>query len=263
MEGSLRLAAVLAIALVAVTACGAGGSRRDDSTEVRPESVVSKCGGTRGAHVAPLWLHTSDGQRLYAVSGGGGDVGVVLAPESPPGDVCGWLSYLATLEATGLRVIAFDFRGTGDSPTPVTTAEQSAYDRDFAAAIGRLRADGSTKVVVIGASLGGARALVYGSRLDADAIVSLSGEASLPEYGINALPVVPRLRVPLLIVGSRHDAYLPVAAALQLLRRAGSKDKATVFFPGNWHGWELVEDAPYAARARAAILRWIRTHTRS
>ncbi len=263
MDSSLRLAAVLAIALVAATACGADGSTRERSTEIRPESVVTKCGGTDGAHVAPLWLHTTDGQRLYAVSGGRGDVGVVLAPESPPGDVCGWLSYLATLENAGLRVIAFDFRGTGDSPTPVTISKQSAYDRDFAAAISRLRTDGSTKVVVIGASLGGARALTYGSRLDADAIVSLSGEATLPEYGIDALPVVPRLRVPLLIVGSRHDSYLPVAAALQLLRRAGSKDKATAFFPGDWHGWELVENAPYAAQARTAILRWIRTHTRA
>ncbi len=262
MDGSLRLVAVLAIALAAATACGANGSTRDHSTELRPESVVRKCGGTHGVHVAPLWLHTTDGQRLYAVRGGSGGVGVVLAPESPPGDVCGWLPYLATLEDAGLRVIAFDFRGTGDSPTPATTAEQGAYDRDFAAAISRLRAEGSTKVVVMGASLGGARALTYGPRLDADAIVSLSGEATLPEYDINALPVMPRLRVPLLIVGSRHDAYLPVAAALQLLRRAGSKDKETAFFPGGWHGWELVEDAPYAARARAMILRWIRMHTR-
>jgi pimeloyl-ACP methyl ester carboxylesterase len=190
-------------------------------------------------------------------------VGVVLAPESPPGDVCGWLPYLATLENAGLRVVAFDFRGTGDSPTPVKAAEQSRYDRDFAAAISRLRADGSRKVVVIGASLGGARALTYGSRLDADAIVSLSGEATLPEYDINSLPAVPRLRAPLLIVDSRHDTYLPVASALQLLRRAGSKSKATAFFPGNWHGWQLVEDAPYAARARATILRWIRAHARA
>lgn len=223
---------------------------------------MRKCGGTHGAHVTPLWLDTTDGQRLYAVKGGGGDVGVVLAPESPPGDVCGWLSYLATLEDAGLRVIAFDFRGTGDSSPPATTAERSAYDRDFTAAIRRVRADGSTEVVVIGASLGGARALTYGPRLDADAIVSLSGEATLPEYDINALRVMPRLRVPLLIVGSRHDPYLPVAAALQLLRRAGSKYKETAFFPGAWHGWELVEDAPYAARARAVILHWIRRHTR-
>jgi hypothetical protein len=180
VDGSFRVAAVLVIALSCASACGADGPTGDRSTDVKPESVVKKCGGTHGAHVAPLWLYATDGQRLYAVRGGGGDVGVVLAPESPPGDVCGWLSYVATLEDAGLRVIAFDFRGTGDSPTPVKTAEESAYDLDFTAAIGRLRADGSTKVVVIGASLGGARALTYGPRLDADAIVSLSGEATFP-----------------------------------------------------------------------------------
>jgi alpha-beta hydrolase superfamily lysophospholipase len=200
---------------------------------------------------------------LYGATGGGGDVGVVLAPESPPANVCGWLRYVATLEHAGLRVIAFDFRGTGDSPRPLGTAAQSAYDHDFAAAIARLRSGGATKVVVIGASLGGARALTYGPTLDADAIVSLSGEATLPEYDINAIPLVPHLRVPLLIVGTRHDPYLPVSSALQLLRRAGSKDKQTAFFPGSWHGWEIVLDAPYAARARALILHWIHAHARA
>jgi alpha-beta hydrolase superfamily lysophospholipase len=253
---------LLAVAAALLTACGGDASKPIATAQSQPPSVVRKCGETRGAHVRPFWLRTSDGQRLYAARGGGGNVGIVLAPESPPGSVCGWLPYIATLEQAGMRVIAFDFRGTGNSSFPSSVAGQGAYGRDFAAAIASIRADGASQVVVIGASLGAARALAYGSQLDTDAIISLSGETALPEFDVNALASVSRLRVPLLLVGSRRDAYLPVRSALQLLRRAGSTDKQTAFFPGGWHGWQIVEDAPYARRARGVILGWIRAHTR-
>jgi len=102
--------------------------------------------------------------------------------------------------------------------------------------------------------------LTYGPRLDATGVISLSGEPYLgPE--LDALAAVPRLRVPLLIVGSRHDPYLSVSDAVKLLRRAGSKDKRTALYPGGWHGWDIVEQAPYAARARALVLAWIRARS--
>jgi esterase/lipase len=249
--------AALAILFGGGVACGA----HERSTVSGPRSIERKCGAAHGAHITPRWLQTKDGQRLYAAEGGRGTRGIVLAPESPPGDVCGWLPYMATLERSGFRVLAFDFRGTGDSPTPATPGAQNAYGRDFAAAIAHLRREGATTVVVIGASLGGARALAYGAHLDADGIISLSGEALLPEYHVNALRSMPSLRTPLLIVGSRHDTYLPVPSALRLLRRAGSQDKQSAFFPGSWHGWDIVENAPYAKKAQAVVLTWIRTHT--
>jgi ornithine cyclodeaminase/alanine dehydrogenase-like protein (mu-crystallin family) len=65
------------------------------------------------------------------------------------------------------------------------------------------------------------------------------------------------LKVPLLIVGSRHDRYVPVKDALALLHKAATKDKRTAFYPGGWHGWSIVETAPYAASARALIASWL------
>jgi alpha-beta hydrolase superfamily lysophospholipase len=204
-----------------------------------------------------MWLHASDGQRLYAISGGSGPSGVVLVPESPPGDVCGWLPYIATLEHAGLRVLALDYRGTGDSPV---TVRRAAVDLkpDLTAAVGQLRDEGAEKVILGGASLGGAAAMTYGPSLDIDGVISLSGETDLPAYHLDAIGAVPRLRVPLLLVDARHDPYLPVVDARRLVRRAGTSDKQARFFPGEWHGWEIVEDAPYAQKARALILGWIR-----
>jgi alpha-beta hydrolase superfamily lysophospholipase len=92
-------------------------------------------------------------------------------------------------------------------------------------------------------------------------VISLSGETYLPSQGANPLRSAPRLRVPLLIVGSRHDRYLPIKDALTLLRRAATKDKRTAFYPGGWHGWGIVDTAPYAASARTLIAGWIRSRS--
>jgi alpha-beta hydrolase superfamily lysophospholipase len=251
---AVRLSSLLCTAAVAVVLVPAGAGR---GTE-QPRPLATKCGSTSG-DATPFWLQAADGVNLYAVEAGSGDVGVVLAHESPA-DLCGWLPYMATLQNAGLRVLAFDFRGFGDSDRPAATRDFLAYDRDFRAAVSRLQADGANKVFLIGASFGGAAALTYAPALQLAGVVSLSGETHIPGAGLNGLAAVPRLHAPLLIVGSRHDRYLSVADALRLLRRAGSRDKRTALYPGGYHGWDLVEDAPYAVKARALVLAWLRAH---
>ena len=245
------------VAGLALAAAGCGGHAvANDPT---PPSLALKCGATAGVHAQATWLHAGDGQRLYAIEAGSGTRAVVLVPESPPGgDVCGWLPYVATLQRAGLHVLAFDYRGAGDSP--VTTKAAFAFDRDLAAAVAHVRDDGATKVFAVGASFGGVVVMEDSSSLDVDGVVSLSGETRLPEYHVDAIGAVGRLRAPLLIVGTRADGYLPVADAHRLLRAAGTHDKQLQLYPGSAHGWEIVEDAPYAARARTRILDWLRSH---
>lgn len=245
----MKLAAVILAALAVAGAAAAAGD---------PPPLASKCGSSPVA-AQPFWLRAEDGFRLYAVEAGEGATAVVLAHESPA-DLCGWLPYAATLTRAGIRVLALDLRGFGDS-RPAPDAAPLAYGRDLRAAVGRLRADGARKVFLVGASFGGAAALAYAPQLDIDGVVSFSGEARLAGAKLDGLAQVARLRKPLLIVGSRHDRYLPVSDALALLRRAGTKDKRTALYPGGFHGWDIVEDAPYAARARALVLRWLRARS--
>ena len=257
MSRSARQFALAAgVVLVSATACG---GHRDAATPAPPpQSLAAKCGNAQGARVQPLWLDASDGQRLYAVHGGAGATGVVLVPESPPGDVCGWLPYAATLERAGMRVVVFDYRGTGDSPVQ-RGRPPFAYGRDLAAAVAQLRNDGAKKVAIVGASFGGAVAMTYATGVDT--VVSLSGETALPQYHLDPLDAVSHLHIPLLIVGSRDDTYLTVADARKLLRHATSSDKRLVLYPSSWHGWQIVQDAPYAPNARAIMLAWIRSKT--
>jgi alpha-beta hydrolase superfamily lysophospholipase len=221
-----------------------------------PPPVKTACGAfTPTAGMRPFWLRTSDGARLYAAEAGGGKTAIVLAHESPA-DLCGWLPFVPSLTRAGYRVVALDFRGMGLSPAHGAPTP-AAYTRDLAAAVTRARADGARRVILMGASFGGAAALAEGWRLRIDGLVSLSGEPEIDNVGFDGVAGVKRLRVPLLLVGSRLDGYCNAADTAHLLRAAASRDKASAVYPGAFHGWDIVEDAPYAAQARKRILAWL------
>jgi pimeloyl-ACP methyl ester carboxylesterase len=256
MIGCVRgVARFLVAVLVTVSVVAAGG----EAVAATPPTLESTCGDTSGVDASPFYVRTSDGVELYSIEAGTGQTAIVLVHESP-GSMCGWLPYIPSLTVAGFGVVAFDLRGFSDSRLPLS-APARAYDRDLAAVVARARVDGAKRVFLMGASYGGAVSLTYAPRLPIDGVISLSGETYLPSRGANPLASAPRLKVPLLIVGSRHDRYLPVKSALTLLRHTAAKDKRTAFYPGGFHGWSIVETAPYAASARALIAGWIRVRS--
>jgi len=242
------LAVALAVLAMAVPVGRAGNA---------PPALVHACGGASGINARALWLTASDGVRLYAIEAGRGPTAVVLAHQGRS-DLCEELPYAKTLLASGLRVLAFDFRGDGHSELPA--GNSLALGRDLAAAVARVHKDGAKRVFLIGASMGGAAVVQNGAGLPVDGLVSLSGTRLWPGYGINK-PGPSVLRAPFLYIGSRSDSRAPLKEARTIFHRVGSRDKRTVFYPGSLHGWELVQYAPFAARTRALILAWIRARS--
>ena len=182
----------------------------------------------------------------------------MLAHESP-GGLCGWLPAVPTFAAHGLRVLAFDFR---DFPPSASAPNRLAYKLapDLQAAVNALRADGASKVFVVGASFGGAATVKEAPRLHGVAgFVSLSGELELPSIG-DVLPSAARLHAPLLVMASRKDYYLDAADARRLVHAAGSADKELALYPGDTHGWDLLEQAPFRRRVWSRLLGWLAAH---
>ena len=161
-------------------------------------------------------------------------------------------------------MLLFDLRGFGLSESP-SGARSGHFSRDFDGAVTELEREGASKVFIGGASFGGAASMVAGSRLGSkiDGVVSLSGEPDLgnkygPDAELDARAAMPRLHVPLLILGSREDGYLSVEDAKALLHRAGSPYKRLALFPGAYHGWDLVDLAPYHERASNVLIDFLR-----
>lgn len=212
-------------------------------------------GGSARSHT--LWFRASDGAVLAGTEYGKGSRGVVLAPESS-GSHCGWLPFARFLAAHGYHVLAFDLRGISQS-RPFDSRNGVHYDFDVIGAVRELHALGARKVVAAGASIGGAAVLAAGPKLTtlASGLVDFSGETALQ----NAFAAVPQITLPILVVGTKGDPYAPAETSNWILSHVQSTDKKLLLEPDYRHGWDIVQNAPYAATARATVLAWLAQHT--
>jgi alpha-beta hydrolase superfamily lysophospholipase len=247
------LRAILSVAVVSLL-LAAQTTAADDAPP-----LAETCGSAFGDLAATsMWLTTRDGVRLYAIEAGSGPTTVVLAHEAVS-SLCEGLPYAKTLVASGVRVLAFDFRGYGFSDP--ARGKRLALGNDLAAAVQRARSGGASRVFLLGASMGGAAIVQNTAALAVDGRISLSGTRLWRGFGVNNPAGVRRLRAPFMYVGSRRDRITPLREALQIFRRVGSRDKRIAIYRGSWHGFELVQAGPSAARARALILAWIRSRS--
>jgi pimeloyl-ACP methyl ester carboxylesterase len=258
--------------LLLALASGCGGATKAlDASGPHLPSLRQRCGSAAAGVAAKVgWFRASDGVLLDGATLGSGDTGIVLAHESPA-DLCGWLPYAGALGRAGFRVLLIDHRGFGLSQSPVAPSRCGRFSRDLAGAVAELRHEGADKVFLMGASFGGVTSMVAASRLGSRiaGVVSVSGEPHLAnrcgggrelDAELDALAAVPELRAPFLIVGSRQDGYLLPEQARELERRAGSRHKRLVLFPGGEHGLDIFEIAPYRARANRLLLAFLQRY---
>jgi pimeloyl-ACP methyl ester carboxylesterase len=255
--------ALFVCAAWAAAACGGeNASPRPGDTSATPEdtppTLVQACGDAYDLTARAFWQQTKDGVRLYMIEAGSGKTTAVLA-HGGRSDLCDTLPFATRLAAAGYRVVAFDFRGSGRSESPSTNS--LALGTDIAAAVAHARATGAERVFLIGSSMGGAAIVQNTSALRVEGRISLSGTRLWPGFGINNPAGLARIRAPFLYVGSRDDWRAPLKEALGIFRRMGAVDKHTAFYPGSYHGWQLLDSSRFAPKARSLVLRWLKSHS--
>jgi pimeloyl-ACP methyl ester carboxylesterase len=205
-------------------------------------------------------LTTSDGVKLDGVELGSGPKGAVFLHESPA-DLCNWWPFAGAIEKAGVHALLLDLRCFGESACPKGAGSVDPA-ADVAAAVARLRGDGAKTVVVVGASYGGASALVAGSKDKVDGVASLSGEPDLdPALDVNK--VIHALTAPLFMAVSRGDGYVSPAQARTMVRNAGSTSKRLVVEGREaGHGTEMLvgDDGMTPTRLFGTLMAFIRAH---
>jgi pimeloyl-ACP methyl ester carboxylesterase len=252
----------LLVATVSLVGCGGGEARQAAPSPPPPPSLAKRCGDGR-VPARTLWFSASDGTRLDGAELGEGSRGVVLLHESP-GDLCGWSPYAKTLARRGFHVLLVDLRAFGLSHRGPYGGPRGGR-ADVRGAVDELKRLGATRVVVVGASYGGVVALVSAPTLGSQiaAVASLSGETALGSgsWALNALAAVRRIRVPLLIMGSREDRYFTEAEAGELVRAARSTQVSVAEFDGTFHGWDLLSSSPQRQRADDILVAFLGRET--
>lgn len=236
----VKLSLIIAIALAIAGAVGTA------SADVSRHPCVPRSSEIR--------FKAADGTRLAGYRLGRGRTAVLLAHQVR-GDACQWAGYARRLARRGYLVIAFDFRGYGDSQVRGGRAA-NRLAADVAAAAKAARGRGARKVFAIGASMGGTAVLAAGvnARPHLSGVVSLSGPAVFS--AIDALSMVPRLTVPVLYVVGQLDTDFALDAQ-KLHDATGSADKSLHVLPVGLHGVDLVRSDP---QARALVEGFISSH---
>jgi dienelactone hydrolase len=217
----------IAIALViAGVACRAGA----------PETASSAPAGSRAVS-----FRAADGTKLEGRVFGSGAVGVVLA-HMFTADQRSWWSFAGTLAGQGYRVLTFDFRGYcpgGDGGCSGTEKDVPKTWEDVVAAAVYLRSAGATRVMLIGASMGGTAALIAAAQpeVGASAIVTLSAPTQFEGLSIDG-PTLQNVEAPKLFVAGTGDAGAAQAAQQLYDESLGARRLEIV--PAGEHGTDLL-----------------------
>ena len=199
-----------------------------------------------------LWFNAADGTKLVGHRFGKGTTAVILAQQNE-GDLCQWVPYARSLAAQGYTAFPFDLRGFGFSQRrPGRLGLQ--VQRDVIAAVKAMRAQGKTKIFVVGASYGALAAVVAAPNLKVAGVVSLSAPDVF--QGLNGITAAQRTRLPILYVASNDDQEGRFATAAQKLFAAtAATDKQLELTAGNLHGIELLQRTPNVKRLLESFLR--------
>jgi fermentation-respiration switch protein FrsA (DUF1100 family) len=220
--------------VAALTPAACGGDTPGHPPAAGPSAVTSSATSPAEAVV----IETTDGMRLTGRIYGRGPTGVVLS-NMGDNDPAAWDAFAPILADRGYTVLTYSFRYPV-RPTAFTRDLAAATVTDLRAAVALMRGRGATRLVLIGASLGGmATAKVAGS-VHADAVAIISAPADLPGYGFAVDPgELAALTAPSLFVSSVDDTIVPPAETTSLFDGTpGPKQLQT--YPGTAHGVQIL-----------------------
>jgi len=221
----IQVGAVAAAVIVLAAACGDTGGPTPASTSADTTLGFANAGSSATEIVTP------DGEALAVTISAvpGAEVTVVLA-HMRGANRATWDPIIGPLNDAGNTTLAFDFRGYGES-----TGERDTHlDTDLAAAVNRARADGASKIVIIGASMGGTAVLEGGARLSADGVVAISAPAEF--LGLDGGAGAALLTVPTLLIDTTGDhPYVDQLTAIEAATGA-----SIVTYDGSAHGTAIL-----------------------
>ncbi len=185
---------------------------------------------------------------------GSGSTGVLLA-HMAGGDVCQWLPYGKQLADRGYRVLAFDFAGAGAS-----RGHGVPLGRQVEAAAGALRADGASRIVLVGGSMGGTAVLAAAPALSPApaAVVALSAPTG---YGdADATAAAPKITVPVFYGAGELETSFAESARQLYAATPRTTQRQLVLVPTGAHGVNLLIPETGSAELRDRVTQFLGTY---
>jgi len=203
------------------------------------------------ARVDEVSFTTDDDVKLSGTLFGDGEIAVILAHQGAQGaDQTSWEPFASLLAEEGFTALTFDFRGRGQSEGIL---QENELVRDVRAAATFLRDRGSSRIVCVGASMGGTSCLKLALETDLEGLVVIASTMSLGPPTDVYPQDFPLLTMPKLFVCAEDDRYAGLTERAQEMYDLSPEPKQIKFFPGVVHGTELF-DTPQGDEFTALLL---------
>ena len=181
-----------------------------------------------------VFFQTSDHVKLGGLLYGQGKAVVICSHELRTTKVIWSVSGIPQRLATrGYEVLAYDFRGNGDSQGQPDVSQIAV---DLNAAVTFARQQGATKIVLLGSSMGGTATLKVASGTRVDAVISLSAPQNFSITLSNA--DIKAISAPKLFINSENDDY---ASDTMHMYEAANAPKEIHMYPGAAHGTSIFD----------------------
>lgn len=241
--------AVWLATLLLVVGCGADPGPAPSASSSPAASTQSPT-GTPPTTGAVVRFTAEDGTELHGRLAGSGDTVAVLA-NMGDNDPTAWEPLAEALVRAGFQVLTYSYRyPTDTSSFTAATADQALADTRAALAFAETR---GTRLVLVGASLGGMMLARLGGGSGAAALVVVASPPDLPDYGFAVTDAeLAALTMPTLFLSARDDDTVPLAATRRLYA-AVPGPKRLLTYPGTLHALRLL-GGPDAQRFTAAIV---------
>ena len=217
-----------------ITACGSGTSSPGALSQPSTTPTGEPASTLSHDSIRPASFTTADHIQLEGLIYGYGKT-MIICTHMSNNTYDAWIDtgmpqQLATL---GYAVLLFNFRGYGASQG---SQDPSFLDVDLRAAVNFAQRQGATRIVLMGASMGGTAALKVAAEIQMTAVISLSGPLS---FGVSVTDNELRaMTMPKLFLASADDA--PFSGAATHMYEVASAPKQIHIYPGTAHGTQLL-----------------------
>jgi alpha/beta superfamily hydrolase len=222
---------LLLLALVLLAACGSA----TPAVTAPPTPSIAPTPTIPAIPARPVHFSTSDHIVLAGLLYGQGKTAVICSHElDTTKDIWTHSGMPQQLAERGYLVLAYDFRGNGDSGGK---EDLSTLAVDLQAALAFVREQGATSVVLLGSSMGGTASLVVAARSPVAAVITLSA----PEHFIPLTlsdSEVQQVSAPKLFVNSQDDDYVDETRHMYTI---ASPPKQLHLYPGAAHGTAIFD----------------------
>lgn len=222
---------LLLLVLFLLAACGSGTASQAIPSPT-PTPGITPTPTIPAVPSRLVHFQTADHIRLAGLLYGQGKTAVICSHESNTNKLI-WSEngMPQRLAQRGYLVLAYDFRGYGDSASGGTLN----FDADLRAAIAFVRQQGATKIVLLGSSMGGTVSLIVAASEPVAAVLTLSAPQNFSVVSISDSEVQ-AISAPKLFVNSQDDTYAPETTHMYTI---ASAPKQLQLYPGPAHGVEI------------------------